>query len=46
MLTRKKHIIKSILKTECKQKFDECDIITLLNISNKKIKKKIFLKNY
>ena len=30
--------LKSILKTECKQKFDECDIITLLNISNKKIK--------
>ena len=25
--------LKSILKTECKQKFDECDIITLLNIS-------------
>ena len=25
--------LKSILKTECKQKFDECDIITLLNIT-------------
>ena len=31
--------LKSILKSECKQKFDECDIITLLNISNKKFKK-------
>ena len=30
--------LKSILKTECKQKFDECDIITLLNISNKNFK--------
>ena len=26
--------LKSILKSECKQKFDECDIITLLSISN------------
>jgi hypothetical protein len=30
--------LKSILKSECKQKFDECDIITLLNISNKNFK--------
>ena len=41
--------LKSILKSECKQKFDECDIITLLNISKinkenniiKEIKKKL-----
>ena len=31
--------IKSILKSECNQKFDECDIITLLNISKKELKK-------
>ena len=31
--------LKSILKSECKQKFDECDIITLLTLSNKNIKK-------
>ena len=31
--------LKSILKTECKQKFDECDIITLLNISKINIEK-------
>ena len=31
--------LKSILKSECKQKFDECDIITLLTLSNKNLKK-------
>ena len=30
--------LKSILKSECKQKFDECDIITLLNISKINLK--------
>ena len=35
----KEENIKSILKSECNQKFDECDIITLLNISKKELKK-------
>ena len=32
--------LKSIISTECRQKFDECDIITLLNLEKNKLNDK------